>query len=281
MKKLDKRLHAYRSDLADIKLRGQVESTRFVDGKQMEIIAPLVAVNRAPSSSSMQITQALCGEKITAFEVGDDWIWCQLQRDGYVGYIVRSAVSENLTVATHRVAVPWTFIYPLPDIKSQPPFNLPMNTRIEIIEIGEKFSKLTNGRFIFTKHLKKITEFENDFVSVAEKFLDVPYYWGGKTSQGLDCSGLVQTSLEACGVHSPRDADLQESELGKTLMINDLAGLCRGDLIFWDGHVGIMIDSDTLLHANGYHMMTVKEPLQDAIERIRPTGGPVTSIRRF
>ena len=105
-------------------------------------------------------------------------------------------------------------------------------------------------------------------MSVAEKFLDVPYYWGGKTAQGLDCSGLVQTSLEVCGISSPRDTDMQEMQLGKKLMVNDLDGLRRGDLVFWKGHVGIMTDQKTLLHANGHHMMTVKEPLVEAVARI-------------
>jgi cell wall-associated NlpC family hydrolase len=281
MADLDSRLHAFRPDLADAKLRGRVDAKKFVEGVAMEVIVPIATLHRDASITAMQTTQALLGERLMAFEVADDWVWGQLQRDGYVGYISRAAVSTDLNSPTHRVSVPSTFLYPLPDIKSQPSLSLPMNARFEIVEGGEKFSKLKNGRFVFTKHIRTLIDTDADFVGVAEKFLNVPYCWGGKTSQGLDCSGLVQTALEACGVFSPRDTDMQETQLGQNLLINDLDGLRRGDLVFWKGHVGIMSDQKTLLHANGYHMMTVKEPLSEAVARIAGTYGQVTSIRRF
>ncbi len=281
MTKLDTRLHAYRSDLADKKLEGRVEAARFTQGVVMEVVASCVTLHRKSDAASMQITQALFGEKMAAFEVGDDWVWCQLKRDGYVGYVARHAVSHELTSPTHQVAVPLTFMYPQSNIKTQPVVEIPMNARLQVIRSDENFSELANGKFVFGKHIQPIDSFAQDFVGVAEKYLNVPYYWGGKSSCGLDCSGLVQVSLEACGIASPRDADMQEEQLGQSLMINDLDGLRRGDLVFWDGHVGIMADSETLLHANGFHMMTVKEPLQEAIARIAPTGGPVTSIKRL
>lgn len=281
MSVLDKRLHAFRTDLADVRLKGRVEAARHVEGKPMEIVAPIASLRGEPSSSARQTTQALFGEKIIAFEDKDDWIWCQLEADGYVGYIAKAAVSKDLTNPTHRVSVPSTFLYPEADIKSQAPINVPMNAKLEIVESDDKFSKLSNGKYAFTRHLKPLSERETDFVSVAEMFEDVPYYWGGKTSQGLDCSGLVQTSLEACGVLSPRDTDMQEIQLGQNLLINDLDGLRRGDLVFWKGHVGIMTDQKTLLHANGHHMLTVKEPLAEAVARIASANGLVTSIKRL
>ena len=278
MPKLDKRINAFRSDLADARLRGRVEAPKFVDGKPMEVVAPFASLHCEPSYSSMQTTQALFGEKFTAFDDRDGWIWCQLARDGYVGYISNDSASGELTAPTHRVAVLSTMMYPGADIKAQPTVLLPMNARLEIVEGDEKFSKLSNGKYVFTRHLKPLNDLETDFVGIAEKFCDVPYYWGGKTVQGLDCSGLVQISLEACGILSPRDTDMQEKQLGQNLMINDLDGLRRGDLVFWKGHVGIMLDQTTLLHANGHHMMTVKEPLAEAVARITD---PVTSIKRF
>jgi hypothetical protein len=281
MADLDSRLHAFRPDLADAKLRGRVDAIKFVEGVAMEVIVPIATLHREASVTAMQTTQALLGERLMAFEVADDWVWGQLTRDGYVGYISRAAVSTDLSNPTHRVSVPSTFQYPLPDMKSQPALSLPMNARFEIVEGGEKFSKLKNGGFVYTKHIRILNDTDADFVGVAEKFLDVPYCWGGKTSQGLDCSGLVQTALEACGVFSPRDTDMQEMQLGQNLLINDLDGLHRGDLVFWKGHVGIMVNQKTLLHANGHHMMTVKEPLSEAVARIAGTYGPVTSIRRF
>jgi cell wall-associated NlpC family hydrolase len=281
MPELDKRLHAIRSDLVDARLKGSVDAASFIEGVPMQVMAPVVPVHREPSISARQATQALFGEKINCFEEKDGWIWCQLERDGYVGYISKAGVSKDLTNPTHRVAVPSTFMYPLPDIKSQPAVILSMNARLAIVEGDEKFSKLSNGKYVFTKHIKPLNEVEADYVSVAEMFCDVPYYWGGKTAQGLDCSGLVQISLEACGILSLRDTDMQETQLGQNLLINDLDGLRRGDLVFWKGHVGIMTDQRTLLHANSYHMMTVKEPLNEAIVRIARTDGQVTSIKRF
>jgi cell wall-associated NlpC family hydrolase len=247
----------------------------------MEIVDPIAPMHVEPASSSMQTTQALLGEKINVFELRDGWLWCQLERDGYVGYIAAISTSDRLSSPTHRVAVPSTPMFPQPDIKSQPALMITMNAQLEVVSCDEKFARLSNGKFVSLQHLKSNSELETDFVEVAEKFLHVPYYWGGKTVQGLDCSGLVQTALQACGVHALRDSDMQEKQLGQNLMINDLDGLRRGDLIFWKGHVGIMVDGRLLLHANGHHMMTVKEPLAEVVRRVALTGSQVTSIKRF
>jgi cell wall-associated NlpC family hydrolase len=247
----------------------------------MEITDPVVSMHGEPSSSSRQTTQALFGEKIWVSETRDGWLHCQLENDGYDGYIAATSAGESISTPTHRVAVPSTFMYPQPDIKSQPALALPMNARLEVVASDEKFAKLSNGKFVYASHLKSAADFEADFVEVAEKFLNVPYCWGGKTVHGLDCSGLVQTSLEACGVHVMRDAVMQERQLGRNLMINDLDGLRRGDLVFWKGHVGIMTDDRMFLHANGHHMLTVKEPLAEAVARIAQGGSQVTSIKRF
>ena len=137
--------------------------------------------------------------------------------------------------------------------------------------------------FVFADHLQPVDTREKDFVAVAERFLHVPYLWGGKTSLGIDCSGLVQVSLEAAGIAAPRDTDLQEKAIGTPLAFDaDLTGLRRGDLVFWRGHVGIMRDETTLLHANAHHMLVVSEPLRAARDRILgKTWQPITSIKRL
>jgi cell wall-associated NlpC family hydrolase len=281
MIKLDPRLNAVRPDLADARLEGQVEAAAFVHPMRMQVIEALIPMCKAPRLDAMQLTQALLGETVKVFSQEEGWAWVQLERDGYVGYVSLNALSAEIATPTHRVAVPSTFIYPAPNLKSQPAFAVTMNALVTVNGGDEKFARLSNGGFIFTRHLKPVDAYEQDFVAVAEMFRHVPYYWGGKSVQGLDCSGLVQLALEASGVTALRDSDMQEQALGTRLMANDLDGLKRGDLVFWNGHVGIMTDEATLLHANGHHMMTVAEPLKDAVARIAGAYGHITSIKRF
>lgn len=281
MSKLDPRLHAFRPDLADAALAGRVESRRFVEPRPMQVIEPVVTLHKAPRFDAMQLTQALFGEEVKLFHEEEGWAWVQLARDGYVGYVNGNALSPHMVTPTHRVAVPSTFMYPDANLKSLPAITLTLNAQVRVVAESGAFSQLSNNRFVFSAHLKPAGEVERDFVAVAEMFRHVPYYWGGKSVQGLDCSGLVQLALEACGRPSLRDSDMQEQTLGETLLVNDLDALKRGDLVFWNGHVGIMTDDRTLLHANGHHMMVVAEPLKDAVDRIAARYGQMTSIRRF
>lgn len=276
MKPPDPRLNAWRPDLADARLKSLVESDRFAEGHVMQVSEPLVGLRREPRAGSRQVSQALMGERVRVFVVEEGWAWGQLEADGYVGYLAAHALSSDIIEPTHRIAVPSTWAYPEPDLKSQPAIQVTMNAAVAITGGEGKFSRLADGRFVFTAHLKPLGEIEADFTAVAEMFLHVPYYWGGKSVRGLDCSGLVQLAMQASGATCGRDSDMQEKDLG--FVVNDLDGLRRGDLVFWNGHVGIMRDAATLLHANGHHMLTVAEPLREAIARI-PSG--ITAIKRL
>jgi len=281
MSKLDPRLNAYREDLADAALEGRITAERFAAPRLMQVIEPVISVHKQPRFDAMQITQALMGETVKLFAEEEGWAWVQLTRDGYVGYVNANALSSSPVAPSHRVAVPSTFLYPEASLKSQPALSITLNAQVTVVDESGAFSRLSNGHFVFAAHLKGTDEYETDFVAVAEWFRHVPYYWGGKSAQGLDCSGLVQLALEATGLPALRDSDMQEETLGHKLMANDLDSLRRGDLVFWNGHVGIMTDDRTLLHANGHHMMVVAEPLKDAVERIAARYGQLTSIRRF
>lgn len=247
----------------------------------MQVIEPVIAVRKSPRMDAVQLTQALIGETVKVFDEAEGWAWVQLDRDDYVGYVTANALDTNIVSPTHRVAVPSTFLYPEPNLKTQPAIAVTFNAQVNITGYSGNFSLLSNGRYVYSSHLQPVESRETDFVAIAEMFRHVPYYWGGKSVFGLDCSGLVQLALEACGVPAGRDSDMQEKGLGEAVLANDLDSLKRGDLVFWDGHVGIMCDSNRLLHANGHHMMVVEEPLQAAVERIALRYGQITSIKRF
>lgn len=281
MNEPDKRLHAYRDDLADTALAGRIEARRFVSARPMRVIEPIVPLHREPRFDAMQLTQALLGEAVKQFDEQEGWAWVQLVRDGYVGYMNANALAAPGLAPSHRVAVLSTFVYPAANLKSQPAAPVPLNADVTVTGEQGAFSQLGDGRFVFSGHLKALGDFEPDFVAVAERFLNVPYLWGGKSVQGLDCSGLVQVSLEASGIAAPRDSDMQEAALGSPISHDDLSALRRGDLVFWDGHVGIMTDASTLLHANGHHMLVAAEPLKAAAGRIANRYGRITSVRRL
>jgi cell wall-associated NlpC family hydrolase len=276
MSTLDKRLFALRPDLADARLKGQCEAAAFVEGVPAQCAVPVAGIFRAPADDAMQVTQMLLGESLLVFEQKDGWAWVQLDADSYVGYVRDNALRDAKIKSTHHVSVLSSHLYPKADIKTQPAVAVPMMAQLCVTGSQGDFHSLVSGRQIYQNHAS--TGYASDFVAVAEQFLLVPYLWGGKTAWGLDCSGLVQVALAACGADAPRDSDMQQQGLG-----SDVSGkkLKRGDLMFWKGHVGILRDSDTLLHANGHHMQVVSEPLKTAIARIEAKGFPVTAVKRI
>lgn len=285
---LDRRRHAYRDDLAAVSLEGRVDAAKFVEGTQKQVIRAALGLRRQPKSSLGLETEALFGEQATVYEETDGWAWVQLARDGYVGYVPADGLTAAIEAGTHRVSSIGTFIYAEPDIKSAPLLHLSLNSELPVIEIRDRFAALKRGGFVMAHHIAPTGEAMRDFVSVAERFERTPYLWGGRTRIGTDCSGLVQNALTAAGIACPRDTDMQEAEIGVRLDFDGDIGslgddaLKRGDLIFWKGHVGVMIDGVMLLHANGHHMSTVVEPLIEAAQRIeRQTGGKVRTIKRL
>ncbi len=274
---LDKRLHAYRNDLADVRLKSKVDTKVFREGGLMQMLAPIATLHRAPAHDAPQETQVLMGEEVRVFDVAEGWAWVQLEHDGYVGYLRAEFLNPKIHAPSHHVVVPSTLLYTKPDLKTQPVKFLPMAAKVTVTAVQELFVELATGGFVFAEHLAPLAHVTHDFVSVAEQFLNTPYVWGGKSAHGIDCSGLVQVALHMCGKECPRDADMQENDLGSPLLINNLDGLKRGDLIFWEGHVGIMRDEQTLLHASGHQMLVVSEPLQDVVDRNKP----ITKMKRL
>ena len=277
----DQRLTPARPDLAAETLRGIVDAPRYVAGEERIVFDGSADLRRAPVPDALLDTEALHGEIFTVYDQDEEgWSWGQLKRDGYVGYMPSKALTTDRAAPTHRVSVLRSFLFGGPSIKLPPMAALSMGSRLAIIGIKDQFAITHRGHYIIADHLKCVGVLESDFVAVAERFIGIPYFWGGKTSLGLDCSGLVQLSLDAAGIEALRDTDMQEKTVGEFLPLN--AELKRGDLIFWKGHVGIMRDTKELLHASGHQMLVVSEPLSDVVQRIQAKGaGPITSIRRI
>jgi len=281
MPAFDPRVTPARADLAAKHLEGKVQATRYVEGRVREVIDSQAPLRREPRPDAPLDTEALKGERVTVYDAnGEGWAWGQLAADGYVGWLPENALSPPAAAPTHKVTALRTLAFPGPSIKLPPLEALPLGARLAIARIEDRMAVTPSGAYLPAAHLAPIGEYETDFVAVAERFRGAPYLWGGKTALGLDCSGLVQVALTACGIACPRDSDMQEAALG-TAVATDLAALKRGDLIFWKGHVAIVRDRETLLHANAHHMAVAIEPIAEAVARIRNTGCEITSVRRI
>jgi cell wall-associated NlpC family hydrolase len=272
----DRRITPARPDLAALHLKGALEAERFVEGQKLMSLRGHVPMRVRPESYCSQETELLCGELFTVYEQKNGWAWGQLASDGYVGYVHTLSLAPYLE-PSHRVAAPSTPVLTAPDVKAACTQFLPMNALVRLEkECGDFFQ--TNTGFLSYRHVVSVSEHAADFVSVAESFLHVPYVWGGKTVTGMDCSGLIQTSLQAAGISAPRDTDMMEQALGVPV---DREEIKRGDMVFWKGHMGVMLDSKRLLHANAFHMEVFAEDLDQAAARIEKSAGPITSIKRL
>ena len=267
----DKRITPARGDLAASHLKGQVDAARFVDGEKASVIVGRVSLRREPSAEAPQDTEILFGESVTVYERKSGWAWIQAEADHYVGYVREEALVAPFATDAVVTAL-MTPLLAAPDAKSGLRDMLPLNARVKAGEASGN-SRKVDGGFIHAHALAPIIT--RDFVSIAERFLGVPYVWGGKSFAGLDCSGLVQASLNACGIASPRDSDMMEKALGQSVSLDKLQ---RGDLIFWPGHVGVMQDGARLLHANAHFMEVTSEKLADAVAR---NAKPVSAAKRL
>ncbi|WP_443136827.1 C40 family peptidase [Methylobacterium sp. Leaf85] len=289
----DARLVPARPDLADIRLRGRVDAARYVAGQSARLIAASAPLRRRPSGDAGIETEAVMGDPVTLYDTGEGFAFVQLENDGYVGYLPEAAITPEVPPPTHRVTALRTFLYPAANMKRPPLGHVSLGAGLGIAGREGDFLRLADGAhtfhdgafadgaYVFADHCAPVGIVEPDPAATAERLVGTPYLWGGRTSLGLDCSGLVQLCLALAGIPSPRDADQQEAGLG-TALPTRLDGLVRGDLVFWRGHVGMMLDETRLIHANGHHMTVAVEPLAGAVERIAEKSyGAVTSIRRI
>jgi cell wall-associated NlpC family hydrolase len=278
----DPRVTPARGDIAAKYLEGKVEADRFVTGEEFEVIEAIAAVREQPSSNAMLMTEALRGERVTVYDRnGEGWAWGQLNGDGYVGWLPDATLTKPAAAPTHKVSALRTLVFPGPSIKRPPADALVLGSKLTIAREDGSFAVTREGTFLPKTHLAPLDHREPDFAAVAERFVGTPYLWGGKSSFGIDCSGLVQVSLTAAGIGCPRDSDMQQAGLGRALEAHERNGLMRGDLIFWKGHVAIVRDAGTMVHANAHHMATVIEPIEPALARIKQAGSEIVAIKRL
>lgn len=254
--------------------RGRLDRPAFSDGEPAEVAVPLANLRAGPDGPRDR--QLVLGDGFLVIDRQDAWSFGMAMKDGYCGWLRTGELGARAGV-THFVATLGSHLYPAPAVRSEARASLTLGCRLRVLGEQGDFAETPHG-FLPIRHLRALGAWHEDPAAVAELFRGVPYLWGGNSRDGLDCSGLVQAAMLACGHACPADSDLQQS-VGMAL--DRSTPLRRGDLVFWRGHVAMMLDDATLIHATGHHMAVVVERLDDATARIAAAGGgDLTALRR-
>lgn len=283
MTTLDRFLNAYRDDLADARLQDRVAAPRYAEGRSAGVARGIADLRRRPEKTAPLDTQLLYGEAVSVFDEKDGWAWVQNGTDGYVGYVESAALGAPPPEPTHRLRALRSFLFPEPSLKTPPLDCLSITSPLCVVATEGAYSRLAGGGWLYTRHLQPLGETSQDFIATALEFLGTPYYWGGRSSIGLDCSTLVQLSLACAGLPVLRDSYQQATTVGEAL--NGLPGevaLERGDLVYSPGHVAIMLDGEHVVHANGFTMSVAIERLDALAGRVmkETDGKGFTAVRR-
>jgi cell wall-associated NlpC family hydrolase len=263
-----------RKDVADVALADRVFAPHYAKPLLHGCDRTALAMRAAPSHDATAVSELLRGEIFAVVDASGDWAWGYSLHDGYVGYVPIDAIGA-LGYPTHIVAQPAALIFATASIKAPVVERLPMGARLAVMATDGDFHEVPGG-FVHRRHLAPLDARDTDYISIAARLSGVPYRWGGRSGDGIDCSGLVQLALSFAGIAAPRDSDQQQA-LGAPVAQEELR---RGDLVFLPGHVGIMADDTHLLHANAFWMQVVTEPLADVVAR-QPEGQGITALRRL
>jgi cell wall-associated NlpC family hydrolase len=278
--RLDPRMNAYRTDLADARLEGRVNAARFVAGEPARVATGTASMREAPFEEARQGSELLYGERVAVFERRQGWAWVRNATDGYVGYVREELLgAAEASAPSHRVTALRSYLFDAPDLKTIPRAVLHLTSRVTVTDRHGDWARVADDGWLWAMHLAPLAELERDPVAVARRFMGAPYAWGGRSTTGLDCSALVQLALAACGIDCPRDSDMQEASVGTVVPSLDAAR--PGDLLYWPGHVAFLVEGDRILHANGHHMAVAEEPHADFRARNMAKIGDVRTVRRI
>lgn len=269
---MDKRLTPYSGRVAHVSLSGVVDAP-LTEGLQAQVTVAVANLRESPDGARAR--QLLLGDAVTVIDRDRGKVFVLSAKDGYCGWMTESDLGQG-PAPTHRVAAPGTHLYAEPQVQAPDKMALSLGSRLTVIGSWGAWANTPHG-FVPMRHLRALGEWAEDPVTVAEGLWGTPYLWGGNSRFGLDCSGLVQLSMHACGKACPGDSDMQMA-LGRSLAPNE--AMKRGDLIFWKGHVAMVVDRDRLIHANGHTMSVAYEGIRDAIARIAAGGGGLVQARQ-
>ena len=279
----DPDLLASRGDVAAAYLQGKVDARSFSNGARRSVIGATLPLRRQPDADASMTTELLFGETFVVYALDPEgWAWGQADLDGYVGYVASEGLADATVIPTHRVAALRAHVFPRPDLKAPPVTALSFGSRVAVRSWTEGYAEILPGGWVSGVALGPPEPQAGDPVSVAERFMGVPYLWGGRSSAGLDCSGLVQLAMAECGIPAHRDSHVQEKSLGNPVDCPPPGQFRRGDLVFLPGHVGLMWDDALLLHANATAMAVSLDPVELVAARVEATDGVgITTVRRF
>lgn len=280
---MDSRITPARNDLAADWLRDKFKAERYEAGAPRTVIRDGAPLHFSPEHSANLESQLIYGEVFQVYEERNGWCWGQNLTDNYVGYVLAADLMADVPAPDHQVAALHCHLYTEPDLKRPIAGIISMSARVKIVDVEGKFCRISSGYWLHSRHLVSLDYSTQDLIGTAVKFIGVPYLWGGRTAQGLDCSSLVQITLAMAGIPALRDTDLQEASLGTPVVMDDLQDFSRieeGDLVFFPGHVGLFVNDWRFLHANAFDMQVSLHGFSEVLDRANSENAGVTSIRR-